>query len=198
MAVKKTREKRTLVYNPKRLYITPYTDDKTIGSTQWSCQDVIRDSTTITQEDNTENPIENELESTPIINNIIAGSYTFATEIGDLQSDLLSDLLGFKVDAKSKTAYAPDGYVEKFAKIEMVFQAGEKYRAVVIPKLQLSPTITLDSMSTTIGRIALGGTALTTEVTDGSNKYQTPFYIVENYTLPDETGGEPKGISISG
>ena len=129
------------------------------------------------------------MESTPIINNIIAGSYTFATEIGDLQSDLLSDLLGFKVDATSKTAYAPDGYVEKFAKIEMVFQAGEKYRAVVIPKLQLSPTITLDSMSTTIGRIALGGTALTTEVTDGSNKYQTPFYIVEDYTLPDETGG---------
>lgn len=189
MAVKKTRDKRTLLYNPKRLYITPYTNDTTLGTTTWSCQDVIRDSTTITQEDNTENPIENELESTPIINNIQAGSYTFATEIGDLQPDLLVDLLGFKKDATSKTTYAPDGYVEKFAKIEMVFQAGDTYRAVVLPKLQLSPTITLDSMSTTIGRIALGGTALTTEITDGSNKYQTPFYIVDEYTLPNETGG---------
>lgn len=70
----------SIIYNPKFLYVTPYVDGKP-GTKTWQCMDIIRDSTTITQEDNTENPIENELSSTPIINNIQAGNYTFIKEL---------------------------------------------------------------------------------------------------------------------
>lgn len=188
--IKETRagSKNAIIYNPKKMYITPYTSAGALGNTTWSCNDIIRDSTTITQEDNTENPIENELSSSPIINNIQAGNYTFATEIGDLQAELLADLLGFS-KGTSGAAYAPNGYVEKFAKIEMVFQNGDKYTAVIIPKLQLSPTITLDSMSTSIGRIALGGSAVAIEAKVGSDAaVTTPLYINYNYTLPVSGG----------
>lgn len=172
-----------IIYNPKFLYVTPYVGAAPGGKT-WQCMDVIRDSTTITQEDNTENPIENELSSIPIINNIQAGNYTFATEIGDMQAELLKDLLGFSVGT-SKNAYAPDGYVEKFARIDMVFQKGDKYYAVVLPKLQLSPTLTLDSMSSSIGRIALGGSAQAVQFAYGNDTaVLTPLAVIYDYTVP--------------
>lgn len=181
----------SIIYNPKFLYVTPYVDGKP-GTKTWQCMDIIRDSTTITQEDNTENPIENELSSTPIINNIQAGNYTFTTEIGDLQAELLKDLLGFTIGT-DKNAYAPDGYVEKFARIDMVFQNGSKFTAVVLPKLQLSPTITLDSMSTSIGRIALSGSAQAVKFKYGSDTATlTPLAMIYNYTFP------PEDMSLNG
>lgn len=185
MALVKTSKDSRKVYNPKFIFITPFTDDKTKGADVYQCEDIIRDSTTITQEENTENPVENELSATPIINNIQAGSYTVTTEIADLQPELLKAVLGFEVDASNKKAYAPDGYVTKFAEFALVFMNsdGTTYTAAILPKVQLSPTITIDSLSTSLGRIALGGTG-STMVVDGKT---TPFYMDYNYTIP--TGG---------
>lgn len=185
MALIKTSTASKKVYNPKYIFITPFTDDKTKGADVYQCEDIIRDTTTITQEENTETPVENELSSTPIINNIQAGSYTVATEIADLQPDLLKAVLGFEIDDSSKKAYAPDGYITKFAEFALVFlnSDGKTYTAAILPKVQLSPTITIDSLSSSLGRIALGGTG-STMVVDGKT---TPFYMDYNYTLP--TGG---------
>lgn len=178
------------IYNPKFIFITPWTDDKTPGTKAWRCEEVIRDTTTITQEENTENPVENELSSSPIINNIIAGKYTIATEIGDLQPDLLKDLLGFNVNTAKDKAYAPEGYTTKFAEFALVFQNpdGKTHSAAILPKVQLNPTITIDSLSTSLGRIVLSGSAQAAPVGTGSDVHTTPFYLDYAYTLPPESG----------
>ena len=70
--VVKTSAKSKKVFNPKYIFITPFTDETTKGTNVYQCEEIIRDSTSITQEENTENPVENELSSAPIINNIQA------------------------------------------------------------------------------------------------------------------------------
>ena len=58
LTVTETRKNNanSIIYNPKFLYVTPYVDGVP-GTKTWQCMDIIRDSTTITQEDNTENPM---------------------------------------------------------------------------------------------------------------------------------------------
>lgn len=185
MALVKTSSTSKKVYNPKFIFITPFTSETEKGATVYQCEEIIRDSTTITQEDNTENPVENELSSTPIINNIQAGQYTVNTEIADLQDVLLKDLLGFEVSTDKKKVYAPSGYVTKFAEFALVFQGTDgKYIAAILPKVQLSPTVTIDSLSSSLGRIVLSGTGSLMSVSNGSGTVSTPFYVDFDYTLP--------------
>lgn len=181
----KTSSTSKKVYNPKFIFITPFTSETEKGTTVYQCEEIIRDSTTITQEDNTENPVENELSSTPIINNIQAGQYTVNTEIADLQNALLKDLLGFEVSTEGKKVYAPSGYVTKFAEFALVFQGTDnKYIAAILPKVQLSPTVTIDSLSSSLGRIVLSGTGSLMSVSNGSTTVSTPFYVDFDYALP--------------
>lgn len=180
-----TRGTSKKIYNPKFIFITPWKDEKNPGTKAWKCEDVIRDTTTITQEENTENVVENELESSPIINNIIAGNYTVSTEIADLQPDLLTDLLGFQVSTDKLKAYAPSGYKTKYAEFSLVFQNPDgTYTAAILPQVQLNPTVTIDSLSTSLGRIVLSGTSKAVAV----NGITTPFYIDYAYKLPDGSG----------
>jgi hypothetical protein len=77
------------VYNPYALFVTPWTSETTKGSTTYKLDEVIRDTTTISQEDPTENKMENEFSSAPIINSVTLGSYTFSAEVADMSPDLL-------------------------------------------------------------------------------------------------------------
>lgn len=187
MAVTKTGATKLTVYNPKFIYITPFSGNVK-GSTTYSVEDIIRDSTTITQDDAEENAVENELKAEPIINNITAGSFTFATNVGDLQKDLLKALVGYAIGTTdTNIAYAPSGYTEVFVEIAMVFETGGKYVALIMPKVQLNSKVTIESMSTSVGYIAINGTGYSMEVTesDSRTKHTTPFYIDADYTLPD-------------
>ena len=44
----------------------------------------------------TENKVENEFGSAPILNNVQLGSYTFSAEVADMQAVLLEKLCGYK------------------------------------------------------------------------------------------------------
>ena len=174
------------VYNPDALYVTPFENDVR-GTTTYKLNEVIRDTTTITQEDPTESPIENEFGSAPIINNVTLGSYTFSAEVADMQSTLLEKLCGYK---KGTTAtdrsFAPAAYTPIYAEIALVFKTGEgKYVAAVLPKVQLNSKATFDSLSSSMGRITLAGTGLNIGVQDGSDTIETPFYIDSNWTTTE-------------
>lgn len=186
MAVTKTGATAQKVYNPKYLFITPFTDETTKGETVYQVENVVRDSTTITQEDNEENPVENEFSSDYIVNNVTAGAYTFESNVGDLQGDLLKDLAGFSVDDVSNKIYAPSGYKEIFAEISLVFEkAGGGYIAATLPKVQLNSTVLIESLNSSVGQITIAGTGYNLELTDGDNKYVSPFVIDPNFTLPE-------------
>lgn len=169
------------VYNPYALYVTPWTSETTKGSTTYLLDEVIRDTTTITQEDPTENKIENEFSSAPIVNTVTLGSYTFSAEVTDMSPELLKILCGYTTDINNEKAYAPSTYAPLYAEVALVFQAtGGKYIAAILPKIQLNSKATLDSLSTSMGRITLAGTGLNATL-DGKT---TPFILDTEYELP--------------
>lgn len=171
------------VYNPYALYVTPWANENTTGNKTYKLDEVIRDSTTISQEDPTENKIENEFSSAPIINTVTLGSYTFSAEVAEMAPELLQILCGYSLDSEKDKAYAPSTYAPLYAEIALVFQAtGGTYIAAILPKVQLNSKATLDSLSTSMGRITLAGTGLNATV-DGKT---TPFVLDTNYTLPTE------------
>lgn len=183
MALRNISSKSVKIYNPYGLYITPFLDANTKGTDVYFLGEVIRDSTTITQDDPTENRIENEFSSAPIYNSTQLGSYNFSAEVADMQPDLLEILCGYIEDGNK--AFAPAQYTPVYAEIALVFKLGEgQFAAAVLPKVQLNSKATFDSLSTSIGRITLAGTGLNISV-DG---HETPFYVDSRYVREGEIG----------
>lgn len=173
------------VFNPDALYVTPFSGESR-GTTTYKLSEVIRDTTTITQEDPTENKIENEFGSAPILNNVQLGSYTFSAEVADMQQDLLVALCGYIKGETTDRTFAPSTYTPVYAEIALAFKTGDnKYVAAILPKVQLNSKATFDSLSTSMGRITLAGTGLNVEVSDGTGTKETPFYIDSNWTTSE-------------
>lgn len=180
------------ILNPDALYVTPLVKgsngeySKEGAQTTYKLKEVIRDTTTISQEDPTENKIENEFGSAPIESNMQLGNYTFSAEVADMQQDLLVDLCGYiKGDSTDRT-FAPATYSAIYAEIALVFNAGGgKYVAAVLPKVLLNSKATFDSLSSSMGRITLAGTAQNIKVSDGTGVKDTPFYIDSNWTTAE-------------
>ena len=184
MALKDVSSTKVKIYNPFGLYVTPFTNETTKGTTTYFLDEVIRDTTTITQEDPTENRIENEFGSAPILNNVQLGSYIFSAEVADMQQELLQKLCGY-VSGTTDLTFAPSTYTPVYAEIALVFKTGDNsYMAAVLPKVQLNSKATFDSLSSSMGRITFTGTGLNIGVNDGTKTVQTPFYIDSAYELP--------------
>lgn len=192
-----TLEKSVKIYNPAALYVTPFIRDtekntEVRGTKTYKLSEVIRDSTTISQDDPTENRVENEFSSAPIINPTALGSYTFSAEVADMQPDLLEALCGYKKGkGKADRVYAPANYTAIYAEIALVFNAGKNsqgedtFVAAVMPKVQLNSKATFDSLSTSMGRITLAGTGLNISMADGTDNpaIESPFYLDTNWSV---------------
>lgn len=196
--IKNVSESHVQIFNPDALYVTPLTVDSeknttTRGNTTYKLSEVIRDTTTITQEDPTENKIENEFGSAPILNNVQLGSYSFSAEVADMQSTLLEVLCGYvKGSTKVDRTYAPSTYTPVYAEIALAFKTGTKtdgspkYAAAVLPKVQLNSKATFDSLSSSMGRITLAGTGLNIAVGDtdaNGTQIESPFYIDSDFVV---------------
>lgn len=176
-----TLKKKVKVYNPFALYVTPWASEDELGDVTYKLDEVIRDTTTISQDDPEENKIDNEFGSAPIVSTVTLGSYNFSAEVAEMAPELLKALCGFDVDETSAKAYAPANYAPLYAEIALVFRAvGDTYIAAILPKVQLNSKATLDSLNTSIGRITLAGTGLNATV-DGKS---TPFVLDTAYELP--------------
>lgn len=193
MALKDISTGKVKIYNPYGLYVTPYKNENEKGEETYFLSEVIRDTTTITQEDPTENRIENEFSSAPILNTVQLGSYTFSAEVADMQPELLKALCGYVIDGKK--TYAPSVYTPVYAEIALVFKLSEgQFVAATLPKVQLNSKATFDSLSTSMGRITLAGTGLNMSV-DGR---ETPFVLDAAYVRPNEIGLEAQSVTASG
>lgn len=165
-----------------KILVTPYTDANKKGETTYSLDDVVADSTSITQEDNTTNAIDSETKDEPIFENITLGRYTFTCNSGDIQSDLLVNVMGYKLAGDN--ILAPVTYKELFSEIELVF--GEK-GSIVCPKVKISGRIEAASLKTGMVQGIISGTCYAGKV--GTTSDITPFYIkkpaakIENPTV---------------
>ena len=149
-------------------------------------EDVIEDSTSISQDDNETTDIECETSDSPIISIVKLGKWQLAAEIGDTQAELLKALCGFIEDTTGNRTLAPSIYKALYAKIDVVQvqSDGTTMKAYVLPKVQLNSKLTIESLNSNLARIALAGTAKDIALTVGAKTVRTPFYVDHNYSLP--------------
>lgn len=193
MAKVETNASALKFIKPDYIVATVYKSGDTDGTPSgdaYVLEDVVENTTSIAQDDNETTDIECETSDSPITSIVKLGKWQVAAEIGDTQSALLQGLAGFTYDSTGKKAYAPSTYKKMFIKFDIVFQNadGTTYSAFVVPKLQLNTKITIESLNSNLGRIALAGTAQNVKVSVGSGDaakdIRTPFYQDEDYKLP--------------
>lgn len=159
------------------ILLTPYSAGVK-GETTYSLDNIVGDTTSITQEDPTTNEIECETRDEPLFENTTLGSYSISLESADIQEPILVNCMGFKKDTTNGNLYAPATYKELWAELEVVF--GDK-GSLVCPKVKLRGSIDASSLKTGIVRGIIGGTCYSVEITEGdkSTKTMTPFYFKE-------------------
>ena len=161
-----------------QIILTPYTGGSK-GSTSYSLDNIVADTTSITQEEPTTNTVDCETRDEPIFENITLGRYTFSAESGDIQDIILTNCFGF-VKGTSGSLYAPSTYKEIWAEIEVVF--GDK-GSLVCPKVKISGNIDASSLKTGMVRGVISGSCYSVSITTESSgqgssgtPLTTPFY----------------------
>ena len=166
----------------ERIVFVPYVDGVK-GATGFALDDVVADTTAISQDEAETNAIDCETRDEPIYENVTLGSYNFTCESANIDKDVLEHALGFTVKGEGSTlkAYAPSSYRERWAEVEVQFQNGS---SLVLPKIKLSSNIDASSLKTGIVRGIIGGTAYSA-IVDG---VETPFYVSGSHV--NTVGGE--------
>lgn len=172
MAVTSTLTGTKILSGVTQIIFTPFEEDVK-GEQSWSLDNIVADTTSITQEDPTTNTVDCETRDEPIMESIVLGRYTFSAESADIQEPILVNLFGF-TKGPSGSLYAPAVYKEIWAEVELVF--GEK-GSLVLPKLKVSGNIDASSLKTGVVRGVISGSGYSTEVINGTDsKVVTSFY----------------------
>ena len=197
MAIKKTGATAIKLIKPKYIVVTMFngteTDDTPKGDS-YIIETAVRDTVTLSPDENTSTDIECETSDTPILSVVTLGRYQVSSEIADVQDDILAAIGGFTIVGDK--AYAPASYTERYCKLDVAFEmADDTLTAFVIPKLQLNTRLMIESLNSNIARTNLAGTAQSISVANGEKTLQTALYKQKNYTLPTAStasGGEGK------
>ena len=177
MAIKSKIGDNLILGGVNRIVFVPWTKAEVTGvwskgTEGFALDDVVADTTSITQDDPETNAVDCETRDEPIYENVTLGSYNFSCESGNIDKDILQNALGYKISGEGSTlkAYAPASYKELWAEVEVQFANGT---SLVLPKVKLNSKIDASSLKTGIVRGIIGGTAYSTKV-DGND---TPFYV---------------------
>lgn len=196
--VKRTSPTSLQVIKPDCLVATLYTGattetaDNPAGDT-FIFDEVVRDTTTISQDDNDSTTIENEFSDDPILDIVSLGKFQFAAEVADIQTEILKNFANYTYDSTAKKLFAPAAYQKTYVKIDLVFKNGtdtdgsDKYMSICIPKLQLNSRLMVESMNSNIARLNLAGTATSVALTANGKTIKTVAYVNEDFTMPTET-----------
>ena len=196
--VKRTSPTSLQVIKPDCLVATLYTGattetaDNPAGD-NFIFDEVVRDTTTISQDDNDSTTIENEFSDDPILDIVSLGKFQFAAEVADIQTEILKNFANYTYDSTAKKLFAPAAYQKTYVKIDLVFKNGtdtdgsDKYMSICIPKLQLNSRLMVESMNSNIARLNLAGTATSVALTANGKTIKTAAYVNEDFTIPTET-----------
>ena len=190
MAIKSKIGDNLILGGVTRIVFVPWTKAEVTGvwskgTDGFALDDVVADTTSITQDDPETNAVDCETRDEPIYENVTLGSYNFSCESGNIDKDILQNALGYKISGEGSTlkAYAPASYKESWAEVEVQFSNGT---SLVLPKVKLNSKIDASSLKTGIVRGIIGGTAYSTKV-DGND---TPFYVSGAVVNKVGEGGE--------
>lgn len=180
--IKRTSTGRIVLSNAEYIHITPYVDSDNLGKQTYDIVDIVGDSLSFTPDDNTINAKESEFSDQPVFENVILGKYQFAATCIDFQNDVMTQIYGWEADEEGNV-YAPMGYKEKYALIEIGFRNTNV--AVVAPKVRLNSKATIASLKTGTAEGAIAGTSYIGEI----NGKKTPLGFIK--IERDSTNGLP-------
>lgn len=191
---------RTVFTGLKYMYITPWVaqSDGTgleLDDNTYEIVNIVGDSTSLEQEDNDVQEVEHEFSSTPLYEAVTLGKKTFTAECADYQEKVLVNLFGWEKGEvtegeESDVQYAPTGYKEFYAAIELGFNSTDK--VVVLPKVRLDSKVALASMKTDISRATITGSCYEAYLTIGNKTYKSDMFTTkksilnDGYTLAEE------------
>lgn len=145
------------------IHVTPYEDKDTLGAQTYNIVDIVADSLSFTPDDNSINSKESEFKDDPLFENVTLGKYQFAATCIDFQNAVMKAIYGWDTDAEGN-AYAPTGYKDKYALVEIGFKNSDV--VVVAPKVKLNAKATLSTFKTGSGEGQLAGTAYSATLND--------------------------------
>lgn len=158
-----------------QILATPYTEGGELGTTAYSLDNIVANSTSLTQDDPETTEIDCETRDEPIDTVTTLGSFQFTTTSADVQPEFLTNFLGFTEDSTTHILYAPSAYKDTFAEFRLVFGANG---SLVIPKVKLNSKIEAATLKTGMVQATIAGTAFSVEKTTDTGKIFTPFYAV--------------------
>lgn len=156
MAITKTDTGRIILANAEYVHVTPYKNEDEIGGTTYDIVNIVADSLAFTPDDNTTNAKDSEFTDDALFENVILGKYQFAATCIDFQNTVMQAIYGWEVD-EAGNAYAPEGYKDIYALIEVGFRNEDV--VVVAPKVKLNSKATIGTLKTGTGEGAIAGTA---------------------------------------
>lgn len=167
MAISKTDTGRIVLSNAEYVHITPWTSEDAIGAETLDITNIVGDTLNFTPDENTVNSIESEFKDDPLFENVTLGKYQFGADCIDFQNKILQSIYKWTEGTTSKAMYAPKGYKDVFATIEVGFR--NENTIVIAPKVKMNSKATLASFKTSTGVGNLAGTANSASIAVGGD-----------------------------
>ena len=177
--MKKTDSGRIICSNAAYVHITPWENEDGFGASPvtYDVVDIVGDSLSFTPDDNTVNAKESEFKDDPLFENITLGKYQLAGTCIDFQNDVMKAIYGWEVDEQGN-AYAPNGYKDRFATIEIGFRNEDV--VLVAPKVKLNTKATFSTFKTGSSEGSLAGTAYSDSLKVGEVTKNTPLALLKS------------------
>lgn len=178
-ATKLTGE-RLVFANAEYFHVTPYEagSETTVGTTTYDIVDIVGDTLSFTQDENTVNAKEWEFGDTPLFETVNLGNWQFAANCVDFRNEIMQVLYGWTV--QNDAVIAPNAYKDLYAVVEVGFKNAEK--AIVVPKLKLNSRATLANFKTGTGEGELAGTAYNSDFKIADEAVNAPMAFVKDGT----------------
>lgn len=177
--MKRTDTGRIICSNAAYVHITPWENEDGFGASPvtYDVVDIVGDSLSFTPDDNTVNAKESEFKDDPLFENITLGKYQLAGTCIDFQNDVMKAIYGWEVD-EGGNAYAPNGYKDRFATIEIGFRNEDV--VLVAPKVKLNTKATFSTFKTGSSEGSLAGTAYSDALKVGNVTKDTPLALLKS------------------
>lgn len=177
--MKRTDTGRIICSNAAYVHITPWENEDGFGASPvtYDVVDIVGDSLSFTPDDNTVNAKESEFKDDPLFENIALGKYQLAGTCIDFQNDVMKAIYGWYVD-ENGNAYAPNGYKDRFATIEIGFRNEDV--VLVAPKVKLNTKATFSTFKTGSSEGSLAGTAYSDALKVGNETRNTPLALLKS------------------
>lgn len=186
--VKFTGKTARKLSNPKYIVVTEFlaSDKEEATGDSYILEDVLRDTTSFTQDDNDKTDIERETSDTPIKSIVKLGKRNVAATVDDWQDDVAKALAGYVLVGNKLVA--PASYKDKYVKFATVFNDDDADSttgliAAVYPKVMLDSKSLIESLNTQIAGIQIGGTAQDIDIAPAFSEDET--YNVGDTVIKD-------------